>query len=177
MELIVKSLISALLVGAMGLVIYVQYNDLQAAKDRTLQAEKESRDRAETIKTLMEAATRNRRAATKLQAARDDIAATLTERENFIERLQHDDPAIRTWAESPLPDAVARLREHPAATGADDYHQRLPSAHTLQAATAPRTNGALLLALERAEAAWGICAAMVDAVVDCQEDAEHVQAK
>ncbi|WP_230411204.1 Rz1-like lysis system protein LysC [Collimonas humicola] len=44
-------------------------------------------------------------------------------------------------------------------------------------AAAPRTNGALLLALERAEAAWGVCAAKVDAVVDCQEDAEHVQAK
>ncbi|AMP13382.1 hypothetical protein CPter291_1105 [Collimonas pratensis] len=31
--------------------------------------------------------------------------------------------------------------------------------------------------LERAEAAWGICAAKVDAIVDCQEDAERVQAK
>ncbi|WP_244545050.1 Rz1-like lysis system protein LysC [Collimonas sp. OK607] len=44
-------------------------------------------------------------------------------------------------------------------------------------ATAPRTNGALLLALERSEAAWAICAAKVDAVVDCQGDAEHVQTK
>ncbi|WP_231880045.1 Rz1-like lysis system protein LysC [Collimonas pratensis] len=44
-------------------------------------------------------------------------------------------------------------------------------------ATAPRTNGAMLHDLERAEAAWGICAAKVDAIVDCQEDAERVQAK
>ncbi|AMP13430.1 hypothetical protein CPter291_1154 [Collimonas pratensis] len=35
----------------------------------------------------------------------------------------------------------------------------------------------MLLDLERAEAAWGICAAKVDAIVDCQEDAERVQAK
>ncbi|WP_407928109.1 Rz1-like lysis system protein LysC [Collimonas humicola] len=44
-------------------------------------------------------------------------------------------------------------------------------------ATASRTNGALLLALERAEAARGICAAQMGAVADCQEDAERVQAK
>ncbi|WP_442783296.1 Rz1-like lysis system protein LysC [Collimonas fungivorans] len=43
-------------------------------------------------------------------------------------------------------------------------------------AAAPRTNGAMLLALERAEAAWATCAAKVDAVVDCQEDAD-VQAE
>ncbi|HWX02505.1 Rz1-like lysis system protein LysC [Collimonas sp.] len=44
-------------------------------------------------------------------------------------------------------------------------------------AAAPRTNGAMNLALERAEAAWGTCAAKVDAVVDYQEDADRVQAK
>ncbi|MEO6919577.1 MAG: Rz1-like lysis system protein LysC [Collimonas sp.] len=44
-------------------------------------------------------------------------------------------------------------------------------------AAAPRTNGALLLSLERAEAAWGMCAAKVDAVVDCQGDIDRVQAK
>ncbi|PFH10547.1 LysB family phage lysis regulatory protein [Collimonas sp. PA-H2] len=118
----------------MGLVIYVQCNDLKAAKERAARAEQATRDRDDTLKTLMEAATRNKKAAAKLQAARDNIAATLTERENLIESLQHDDPTIRTWADTALPDAVARLWEHPAVTGADDYRQRLPSAHALQPA-------------------------------------------
>jgi LysB family phage lysis regulatory protein len=83
---------------------------------------------------LTDAAVRDKKAAAKLQAARDNISATLTERENLIESLQHDNPEIRTWAESPLPDAVARLREHPAATGADAYGQRLPSDHALPVA-------------------------------------------
>jgi LysB family phage lysis regulatory protein len=133
MELIVKSLIAALFVGALGLVITVQHNGLKAAKERAERAEQTTHDRDDTIKTLTDVAARNKKALAKLQATRDDIAATLTERENLIESLQHD-PTIRSWADTPLPDAVARLREHPAATGANDYGQRLPSAHALPAA-------------------------------------------
>ncbi len=48
---------------------------------------------------------------------------------------------------------------------------------------APRTNGELLDAFEAAKGAWGMCAAKVDMVVDCQVkaqakiDAEIGQAK
>ncbi|NKI68087.1 hypothetical protein GN109_01535 [Collimonas pratensis] len=134
MELIVKSLISALAVGALCLVIYVQRDGLAAAKARAEAAEQITRDREGTIKTLTDAAARDKKAAAKLQATRDNIAATLTERENLIESLRHDNPEIRTWSDTLLPDAVARLREHPAVTGADAYSQRLPSNHALQAA-------------------------------------------
>ncbi len=134
MELIVKSLISALAVGALCLVIYVQRDGLTAAKERAELAEQEIGKRDAVITSLKDAATRNSKAAAKMQAAHDRISATLTERENLIESLQHDDPTIRSWADTPLPDAVARLREHPAATGADDYRQRLLSDHALQSA-------------------------------------------
>ncbi|WP_442783679.1 Rz1-like lysis system protein LysC [Collimonas fungivorans] len=43
-------------------------------------------------------------------------------------------------------------------------------------AAAPRTNGALNLALERAEAAWAVCAAEVDMVYFCQQETD-VQAQ
>jgi LysB family phage lysis regulatory protein len=134
LELIAKSLISLLGIGALCLVIYVQRDSLAAAKVRAETAEQIARDRDGTIKTLTDAAARDKKAAAKLQAARDNIAATLTERENLIERLQYDDPQVRSWADTPLPDAVARLREHPAATGADAYSQRLPSDHALPVA-------------------------------------------
>ncbi|MFJ2988330.1 Rz1-like lysis system protein LysC [Collimonas sp. NPDC087041] len=42
---------------------------------------------------------------------------------------------------------------------------------SLQAATLT-TNGSLLLALERAKAAWATCAAKVDTVVNCQESVD-----
>ncbi|MEO6934864.1 MAG: Rz-like lysis system protein LysB [Collimonas sp.] len=134
MELIVKSLISALAVGALCLVIVVQRDGLIAAKERATLAEQEIDKRDTVIIALKDAADRNRKGTAKLQTARDNIAASLTERENLIESLVHDNPTIRTWADTPLPDAVARLREHPAATGADAYGQRLPSDHPLQSA-------------------------------------------
>ncbi|WP_230411591.1 Rz1-like lysis system protein LysC [Collimonas humicola] len=43
-------------------------------------------------------------------------------------------------------------------------------------AASPKTNGALNLALERAEAAWAVCAAQVDITYFCQQEAD-VQAK
>ncbi|WPX45661.1 MULTISPECIES: Rz1-like lysis system protein LysC [unclassified Undibacterium] len=45
------------------------------------------------------------------------------------------------------------------------------------AASAPKTNGELQLALERTQAAWADCAAQVDMLVDHQESLEHVQAR
>ncbi|WP_233212683.1 Rz1-like lysis system protein LysC [Collimonas sp. PA-H2] len=74
-------------------------------------------------------------------------------------------PACGSIQPSPAPTLALTVNACPAITRCN-----LPAA-------APRTNGALLLALERTEAAWGICAAMVDAVVDCQEEADRVQAK
>lgn len=134
MEVIVKSLISALFVGALGLVIYVQYNGLKVAQGRIEDAEQATRDRDATIKTLTAVADRNKKATVKLQGERNSIAATLTERENHIESLQHENATLRSWADTPLPDAIVRLRERAAATGADAYTQRLPGGDTLPTA-------------------------------------------
>lgn len=38
-------------------------------------------------------------------------------------------------------------------------------------AVSAATNGELQLALERAESAWASCAAVVDTIVDCQDEA------
>jgi len=134
MELIVKSVIAALFVAVLGLVIYVQRGSLIAVQERVERAEQATRDRDGTIKTLTEVAARNKQAAAKLQDDRDRIAATLTERENLIESLQHENATIRSWADTPLPDAIARLRDRAATTGADHLAQRLPASDTLPAA-------------------------------------------
>jgi len=133
MELIAKALISLLGIGALCLVIAVQRDALTAAKERTALAEEKIGQRDTVITALKEAATRNSKAAAKLQTAHDRIAAALTERESHIESLIHDNVTIRRWADTPLPDAIASLREHPAATGADTYRQRLSSSHPLPA--------------------------------------------
>ncbi|WP_225870007.1 Rz1-like lysis system protein LysC [Glaciimonas sp. PCH181] len=44
-------------------------------------------------------------------------------------------------------------------------------------ASAPTTNGALNLALERAEAAWADCAAQIDMTHTCQSEINNVQTR
>jgi len=131
MEFLVKSVIPALGIGALCQVIAVQRDALTVAKERAAPAEQEINQRDTVITALKETAARNSKAAIKLQTAHDRIAATLTAREKTIESLIHDDPTIRNWFDTPLPDAIASLREHPAITGADDYHQHLSSSHPL----------------------------------------------
>lgn len=69
------------------------------------------------------------------QTLRDTLnqASNLTrQREQQFERSRHDDPAVKTWAESALPAAISQLHQRPAFRSATDYlrwlsvGQRLP---------------------------------------------------
>jgi LysB family phage lysis regulatory protein len=134
MELITKILISALLVGTLGVIIYVQRDGLNAAKLEISGAKQAIKDRDDIISTLKAAAVANKKSLAKLEADRQGIASTLSERENLIESLQHENATIRNWADTALPDAIASLRERPAITGAGGYRQRLPASDALQPA-------------------------------------------
>jgi LysB family phage lysis regulatory protein len=54
------------------------------------------------------------------------------QREQLFERSRHDDPLVKTWADSALPAAVSQLHQRPAFSSATDYlhwlsaSQRLP---------------------------------------------------
>lgn len=134
MALIVKSLITALFIGALGVVLWIQRDALIAEKARLARAEQAVSDKDDAIKTLTEAARKNAVSLGKLQADREGIAVTLTERERTIENLQHENANIRSWADTPLPDAIARMRDHAAITGADDYRQRVRASDAMQSA-------------------------------------------
>lgn len=134
MELIVKSLIAALLVGLLGTVIWIQRDSLKAEQERANRAEQAVADKDGAIQVLIEAARRSKVAVGKLQADKEGIAATLNERERTIESLQYENATIRTWADTSLPDAIVRMRAHGTITGADDYRQRMPASDAVQPA-------------------------------------------
>ncbi|KAF3999228.1 Rz-like lysis system protein LysB [Glaciimonas immobilis] len=122
-----------LIVGGLATMLYVQRGSLSAAKGRADRAEKNVSERDAIIDTLNAINARHRAATVKLQADHAGIAATLSARETLIKKLQHENATIRHWAESPLPDAIARLRQRPAVTGATAYRQRLSAGHPLPA--------------------------------------------
>jgi len=58
----------------------------------------------------------------------------LDQRQRQLERLTHENAALRHWADQPLPDPARRLRERPALTGADAYRQWLSGSGAVPAA-------------------------------------------
>lgn len=139
MDLIIKLLIGSLLVGGLSTVIYQQRASLIAVKEQAIRAEQGIADRDSIIDTLKATDASNRKALHALQVQRDGITATLSTREQQIKKLQHDNQAIRHWAESPLPDAIVRLRQRPALIGSDAYRQWLSTSDTLPV-TSKRTD-------------------------------------
>ncbi|QRX80871.1 Rz-like lysis system protein LysB [Glaciimonas sp. PAMC28666] len=135
MDLILKLLIGCLLVGGLSTVIINQRGHLIAAKERAERAEQGITDRDGLIATLKATDIKNRKALDALQVQRDGIAATLSTREQHIKKLQHENNVIRPWAESPLPDAIARLRQRPALAGADAYRRWLSASEPLSSAS------------------------------------------
>ncbi|PKH63463.1 MULTISPECIES: Rz-like lysis system protein LysB [unclassified Halomonas] len=71
-----------------------------------------------------------RRALAQQQAS---LARTASDRLATIEELHRENETLRAWATTRLPDAVSRMRQRPAVTGADAYHQSVRDAEPLHA--------------------------------------------
>lgn len=126
------------LAAAVALAIFVQHQQLQAAKARAaLAIEQRDTARGELATVRADLEQLHRREAEKerqraaLAATQQQLERTLADRTATIRRLQRENDELRQWADQPLPEPVARLRERPALTGAAAYQQHLRHAGTL----------------------------------------------
>ena len=120
------------LLGAMGLLIWIQETRIDVAEGKTEQAQdaaKTARDDADrnlkTANTLTDILRQERDAQSNLRAQQDQLRQSLAKRERTIEELKLENDDLRKWADQPLPDAARRLRERPAITGAAAYRDWL----------------------------------------------------
>lgn len=120
------------LLGAMGLLIWIQETRIDVAEGKTEQAQdaaKTARDDADrnlkTANTLTDILRQERDAQSNLRAQQDQLRLSLAKRERTIEELKLENDDLRKWADQPLPDAARRLRERPAITGATAYRDWL----------------------------------------------------
>jgi LysB family phage lysis regulatory protein len=138
MNPLVAKLIACAVAGAVlaGGVLYVrtlraelsdtthQLDDARAAiagRDKTIEGlRKNASDKAAQQKQLDTSAGN---VATKLAAARQEIRKVINE-----------NPIVRTWADTPLPDDIVRLSGSAAATGADAYRAGVSDDMALHAA-------------------------------------------
>ena len=135
MGIMPKILLVLLLSSLLGAKILLQHQDLTAEKAKTATLTKDKAERDATIKQLQEAEASNKKRLSQLQAERNRINATLSERLTYIENLQHDNPQIQDWANTALPAAIVQLRLRPAATGASNFNPELPQPQPLHPAS------------------------------------------
>ena len=87
-----------------------------------------------TIAGLREDATEKAQQQQKLDVSTDKVAAKVEATRLQIEKVLHENPIARTWADTPLPDDVARLSASPAYAGADDFGSAVPDRDAVRAA-------------------------------------------
>lgn len=126
------------LLGAIGLLLWGQYQSSQAEQGRTALAQEQlansnariERD-ATTITTLRTTLADERQAQAAMQQAGQDLRRELDVRKQQIKELKRENADLREWAAVQLPAAARRLRQRPAITGAAAYRDWLSSRNAL----------------------------------------------
>lgn len=137
-----QALYGIALLGALGLLLWSQYqgnqaNDARAAlaAERQLQAEERIAAQDSTITKLNQTLEAERTAQASLRNTQNLLRQGLSERESQIEVLKRENSDLKQWAEQPLPDTARRLRQRPAITGAAAYRDWLSRSGALRSAS------------------------------------------
>lgn len=91
-------------------------------------------DRDKTINGLRDDAKDKARQQLQLDVSTQNVATKLATARQEIRKVINENPIVRTWADTPLPDDVARLSASPAYTGADDFSSTVSADKPLHAA-------------------------------------------
>lgn len=141
-----QALYGIALLGALGLLLWGQYQHGQAeqaradlAAEKVQQLEQRNARHAATITRLDGALQAERTAQASLRTTQNLLRQNLAESLNQIQELERENADLRQWSAQPLPAAARRLRERPAITGAAGYRNWLPGRGAVPpAASAPR---------------------------------------
>ncbi|MDM2835720.1 Rz-like lysis system protein LysB [Citrobacter sp. Cpo091] len=71
----------------------------------------------------------------RLQQRNAELTAAVASRDQKIKELINENPEVKRWADTRLPDDVIRLQQRPAITGAAGYHAYLSGDNPLHAAS------------------------------------------
>ncbi|ADM99104.1 Rz-like lysis system protein LysB [Dickeya dadantii] len=83
------------------------------------------------LKALSEQAERNNLEQARLRDMAAETQAALSERQKMVMRLQHENDALKRWADTDLPADIIRLRQRPAFAGGRAYREWLSQTDAL----------------------------------------------
>ncbi|MBD8682812.1 LysB family phage lysis regulatory protein [Pseudomonas sp. CFBP 13719] len=125
----------ALLVWTQSLRIAVSEGRLEVALQAAASARTEAERAAAEVIGLRDVLRNERASQVGLRLMQNDLRTALAARQRQLETLTRENTALRHWADQPLPDAAARLRQRPALTGADAYRDWLSGRDPLHPAS------------------------------------------
>ena len=123
---------------ATGIVVTYQARQLAAAQQQNNALNVTNTHLNATLNALKAAEKDNLERIKKLRLTQQHISATLAQRLNQIQELQHDNADVQHWANTRLPTAIISLRRQVAST-ADNANPTLPVDSTLPAANSNNT--------------------------------------
>jgi LysB family phage lysis regulatory protein len=134
MSALIRTLVPYALSLVLAALMWFQHNQI-ASQDTAIKAYGEIiKDQASDLASVTERMTGQRLEMVQLERRQEEIRIALDQRTFDIERLKNENPEVRRWADSLLPDPVARLRERPALTGSAAYAEYLRTRDTVQPA-------------------------------------------
>ncbi|QIZ50683.1 Rz-like lysis system protein LysB [Dickeya zeae] len=97
-------------------------------------------EKSSQLTALSEQAERSNIEQARLRDMATDTQEALSERQKMIVRLQHENEALKRWADSELPADIIRLRQRPALSGGRAYREWLSQTDSLPVSTSQPTN-------------------------------------
>ncbi|SES99361.1 phage lysis regulatory protein, LysB family [Burkholderia cepacia] len=124
----------ALLVGG---VLYVRAlrAELAAAQGQVACAGQAVAGRDSVIGALRQEASDKAQQQQQLDVSTGKVATKLAAAREEIRKVIHENPTVRSWADTPLPADVVRLSASPAYSGADDFSAAMPADQPMHAAS------------------------------------------
>jgi len=117
---------------ALTLLVWAQQQRIKLADSATHRAEEREATANQTAELhrltaniLRDILNDERQAQARLRDTHNQLRQSLANRQRQIEELKRENKELQAWAAQPLPSLARRLRERPAVTGADAYHQWL----------------------------------------------------
>lgn len=119
-----QGLLGLALLAALTAQLWSQHRHHQAARTQAQQQRQQAEQRIAHLQHQLHG---ERQAQARLRASINQLRQLQAQRNQRIEELQHEDPALATWAAQPLPPAASRLHQRPALDGAAAYRAWLSS--------------------------------------------------
>lgn len=127
-------LLTSVLLLALLILIFYSHN-LQQEKNALIRDRDaltlQLKNRDQLIDQLNQQMQQRAQAELALRQALGKASKLTLQREHLFQRSHHDDPAVKAWAESPLPAAVSQLHQRPDFPTTTDYLRWLSSSQPL----------------------------------------------